>query len=329
MRRAACAALLLAFAAGAGAMSWSDLWLRKDQQAEAALEAGQAAAAANLFEDPRLRGYADLKAQRYAEAAKQLAPLSDPESQYNRGNALARGGELRAALAAYDAALKRAPPGSPLMRDAKANRDLVARQLQEQHGNGKNQPGQPPGGGRQSGKDQSGKDQSGKDDHSASQGGSAGAPPSQPENPQQAGAAGQQSQASNGGAPGTSTPATPDGSAPPRQPPGAASRDAQPPPQPSDAEQARQAERDARAALEPASRQPPPGAGTGSSSAGTGSSSGGSTAARAPADAPPKPPTEQALALDQWLRWIPDDPGGLLRRKFLIEHMMKQRDGAQ
>jgi Ca-activated chloride channel homolog len=28
--------------------------------------------------------------------------------------------------------------------------------------------------------------------------------------------------------------------------------------------------------------------------------------------------------MDQWLRQIPDDPAGLLRRKFLIEHMMKQ-----
>ncbi len=34
--------------------------------------------------------------------------------------------------------------------------------------------------------------------------------------------------------------------------------------------------------------------------------------------------TEQSLALEQWLRQIPDDPGGLLRRKFLIEHLSKQ-----
>ena len=41
----------------------------------------------------------------------------------------------------------------------------------------------------------------------------------------------------------------------------------------------------------------------------------------------PNPRTEQQLAEDQWLRRIPDDPGGLLRRKFLIQHM--QRQGAQ
>ena len=39
------------------------------------------------------------------------------------------------------------------------------------------------------------------------------------------------------------------------------------------------------------------------------------------------PQTEQQLALEQWLRQIPDDPGGLLRRKFMIEHWMKQQQG--
>ena len=42
--------------------------------------------------------------------------------------------------------------------------------------------------------------------------------------------------------------------------------------------------------------------------------------------ASPEPPrSEQALALDQWLRGIPEDSGELLRRKFMIEHMMKQQ----
>jgi Ca-activated chloride channel family protein len=40
---------------------------------------------------------------------------------------------------------------------------------------------------------------------------------------------------------------------------------------------------------------------------------------------PPPPPSEQAIAMDQWLRTIPDDSGELLQRKFMIEHLMKQR----
>ena len=48
----------------------------------------------------------------------------------------------------------------------------------------------------------------------------------------------------------------------------------------------------------------------------------------ATAETSSQPPSEQALALDQWLRGIPDDSGELLRRKFLIEHMMQQqKDG--
>ena len=42
-----------------------------------------------------------------------------------------------------------------------------------------------------------------------------------------------------------------------------------------------------------------------------------------------QPQREKALAEDQWLRAIPDDPGGLLRRKFLIEHMMRQQQSGQ
>ena len=38
-----------------------------------------------------------------------------------------------------------------------------------------------------------------------------------------------------------------------------------------------------------------------------------------------KPKSEQQIAQEQWLRSIPDDPGGLLRRKFLIEHMIRQQ----
>src|SRR3546814_10327034 len=38
-----------------------------------------------------------------------------------------------------------------------------------------------------------------------------------------------------------------------------------------------------------------------------------------------EPKSEQQLAEEQWLRQIPDDPGGLLRRKFMIAHLMRQQ----
>ena len=41
---------------------------------------------------------------------------------------------------------------------------------------------------------------------------------------------------------------------------------------------------------------------------------------------PDESPSERALAVEQWLRQIPDDPGGLLRRKFALEHRRKERE---
>jgi len=37
------------------------------------------------------------------------------------------------------------------------------------------------------------------------------------------------------------------------------------------------------------------------------------------------PMSEQELALEQWLRQVPDDPAGLLRRKFMLEHLLRQK----
>jgi Ca-activated chloride channel family protein len=124
---------------------WSDLWHTPDQQGQAMLDAGQPAQAANRFHDPRRRAYADLAAARYGEAARLLAPFHDARSQYNRGNALAGSGQLPAALAAYEAALKLTPTD----RDVRHNRDLIERALQQQQqqapqnrsGPGSRQPG--------------------------------------------------------------------------------------------------------------------------------------------------------------------------------------------
>ncbi|SFK68102.1 Ca-activated chloride channel family protein [Nitrosomonas aestuarii] len=36
-------------------------------------------------------------------------------------------------------------------------------------------------------------------------------------------------------------------------------------------------------------------------------------------------PSEEDIALEQWLRQIPEDPSGLLRRKFMLEHMQRKQ----
>ena len=116
--------LSILLAGSAQASAWSDLWYRRDQQGQHALQAGDSTRAADLFADPRRQAYAELQSGQYAAAAKRLEPFADAGSQYNRGNALANSGDLQGALNAYDGALKHADLESSLRRDAEHNRDL-------------------------------------------------------------------------------------------------------------------------------------------------------------------------------------------------------------
>ncbi len=312
------------FTAHAG--SWSDLWYRPDQQGERALRSGNPKEAASLYTDPRRQAYAQMKAGEYAEAAQRLAPLSDAESQYNRGNALARSGDLSSALTAYEDALKHSDLDPSLRQDAEKNRDLVARQLQQQ---------QKPPSGEQSKQSSAADKQQGTQSHSADTASKSGDSSSSPA--AQASKSQQGSQSAAQGAPGSaqSQDAAQGKEAGQDNPPGTSQRADQ---TASGARRADNPAADADAAQRAGPEQP------GKMQAGTERSDQSADAqaqaqaknsagadrtagsdALAPADAIPKSQTEQQLALNQWLRQIPDDPGGLLRRKFLIEHLMKQQ----
>ncbi|HET9019615.1 MAG TPA: hypothetical protein VFN46_08515 [Acetobacteraceae bacterium] len=295
-------------AAGAATL-WSDLWRTPDQQGQALLDAGEPAAAAARFRDPRRRAYADLRAGRNAPAAKLLAPFTDVESEYNRGNALARSGQLQAALAAYDAALKQAPRDA----DIRHNRDLVERALRHQPRSAQSSSGRGGQGAQRSAS-------------AGRQGQRSGAGQSQPNGGAQAASNGSQSGAGRSGNTGRQQPGAPQaagdrGSGASKESPG-------------------QARRDAAFAAAMARRRQHGGTGNSSGqqgSQGADSKAGPGGANRQPGSSglvaggtrtpPQKPESERQLALDQWLRQIPDSPAGLLRRKFLIEHMMRQQDG--
>ena len=317
--------------AASAASAWSNLWRTPDQQGQALLDAGRPAQAAERFQDPRRRAYADLEAGRYAAAAKLLAPFSDTESQYNRGNALAKSGQLQAALAAYDAALKQAPAD----KDIRHNRDLVERALRQQH-----QPQQSSRNGRQGGQGSASRGQQpqqspGQQGGSGSQqsnhgsqstaGGQAGSDDSR-SGANQPGNSGRQTSAQGSNSQGSNAPQATDadGSGSSKEAPG-------------------QAQSDAALAAELAREQRQRG-GPGNMMQGTqgqdsernGASQPALRGARKTTDAgnllaggtqtpKQKPETERQLALDQWLRQIPDSPAGLLQRKFLIEHMMRQQ----
>ncbi len=120
--------LLLAEPQTANAFEWQDLWLTPDQQGQRALAEGDAEAAASLFDNPQWHGSAAYQAQQYESAEQAFAQGDSANDWYNRGNALARGGKLEEALAAYQESLARDPDRS----DAKENLNLVEELLEQQ-----------------------------------------------------------------------------------------------------------------------------------------------------------------------------------------------------
>ncbi|BBP00529.1 tetratricopeptide repeat protein [Sulfuriferula nivalis] len=301
-------ALLLVTEQAMASELWDSLWLNANQRAEKMLSHGDAAGAAKFYQDSRHKAYAQLKAGDFANAAQGFSRFDDSDGNYNRGNALARAGKLQDAIKAYDAALAHDPKN----KDAKHNRDLLEKLKQQQppqskDGNkqsgqsdgkqGKQQDNNAKGSGDRQGQNnssQNGKDQQAKSAQSKPGGDakqSAGQQPS-PQN-QPADIAKSNAQANSQAQPNQSQSkqgqAQPASSANPQKA----------------ADDAAQAQRDASAAL--------------------GKSSDKNTVPAA-ADVPG---SEKQLAQEQWLRQIPDDPSGLLRRKFLIEHMLRQQGGQQ
>ncbi|MEA2108700.1 MAG: VWA domain-containing protein [Pseudomonadota bacterium] len=119
---------LLFHPAPAAAFNWHDLWQRPDQQAATAFQQKDYKEAAQLAKDSAWQAAALYRAGKFKQAAAALKPLNSASDHYNRGNALARAGELEKALAAYDQALKL----DPQMEDARFNRELVKKLLKQQ-----------------------------------------------------------------------------------------------------------------------------------------------------------------------------------------------------
>ena len=101
--------LLMAVPQPSYAFGFDDLWRRPDQQGEHLLKRHHPAEAARHFEDPQWQGVALYQAGDYAGAVQRFAQGSSAADHYNRGNALARSGELEAAIDAYEQALERQP----------------------------------------------------------------------------------------------------------------------------------------------------------------------------------------------------------------------------
>ena len=273
-------------AADVDAFEFADLWARRDQQAARAIEEGDTGRAAAIAPDLRWRGAALYRGGRYDESAEAFAGGDAADDHYNRGNALARAGDLRGALDAWREALAR----DPGHEDAEHNRKIVESLLESQP------PDEGQGGGGRGGDGSANPQDAG--------GGARDRARPRAEEDLRAGGRGESGEGASNPGDGVSDPG--DGS----ETGGG----------PEDRSGAGGGEHPGSAQVSEGSH-----AGRGSETGEADAEARGAGAASADrmrdgAGTETPLTEEQRLAYEQWLRRIPDDPGGLLRRKFALEY---------
>ena len=285
--------LLLLVPPSAQAFEWSELWQNSQQQAYEKYQQGAYQDAAKQFADPRWQAGSHYQAGDY-EAALGAAPQPETaDDWYNRGNMLAQSGTLQDALKAYDEALKRDPESA----DAKANRDLVEQALKQQNQQQQNDQGEQ---GQSSDQQdpQQGEDQKQQQSQGDNVDQSQNPDPGQQQNADQQ----NQKQSDNQQQAGQQA-------ADKQQ---NAAQDSKDKPQPqqahtADSEQQDQAAQAADQHQQEGEKQ-------------------GQQAAMADNSESQQPEDPE---LQQWLRRVPDDPGGLLRRKFQYQYRQMYQQGGQ
>jgi Ca-activated chloride channel family protein len=255
------------------ASAWDDLWQRRDQQADMALQAGDLERARQLAETPLRKGEAAYRAGDYASALSSFSANTSPQGHYNRGNALAQLGRYEEAVAAYDDALN----VNPKMVDAAHNKAEVEKFLEQQQQQPQNDENSQSPNSDQTESGQADNSQSG--DINDEQNGSKQAEnnPEEQASPENGTEAEQNTQQQAGNNEDTDNPADEANTADQQTKPGSGSDE----PVVADAQQ-------------------------------------------------DTTDLEQQQADERWLRRVPDDPGGLLRRKFLYQYSQRgvQRDSA-
>ncbi len=279
----------------AQALDWQDLWLRSDQQAARALAQDDPQRAAELFKDPAWKGAAAYRNNDFETAAQAFTETNDAAGFYNLGNSLAHGNQLESALAAYEKALQL----NPELADAAFNRDIVNKLLEQQQQSESNSDSEKQQSDNQESADNSAQKQNSEqaqntEDKSAQ---------SKDEN-----SGNQQTPPAPGDKGSPDTPQTKPDATGKQEDPNAEAENVNP--TQNNTATAETAENDQSRSADPENpdQESPP----------------ESTAAlqddpdAAPLDA------DKQQALEQWLRQIPDDPSGLMRRKF--EYEARQRD---
>ncbi len=332
------------------ASTWDDLWRRPDQQAAKALAAGDYAKASELATDADRRGSAEYKRGNYASALDNFAQSKGADADYNRGNALAKLGRYQDAIAAYDKSLKANPS-----EDARVNKAAVEALLKQQQ-SAQQQSAQQQASNSQQDASQKDKSQSSGGGQNSSSTKTQGASSSDGKGGQTGATSGEGQQPENakkpdGGAQsaassreqGKDNPSrdAKSGNAGDQQSPArdSASRsagsgnhsDQQESDRSGTAQQNKPGNQFAEAAKKLDEQRAGGKADDNPTAGGTPGSAG---QAQLPAIAKPHPEggsedgaqpldSEEQMAAEQWLRRIPDDPGGLLRRKFLYQYRQR------
>lgn len=276
----------------ASAIEFNNLWKTGNQQAHQALENGDATTAAEKFTDPNWKASAEYRAGDFDNAANSFAEIDTADAHYNRGNALARGGKLDEAIAAYKQALEI----NPEMQDATDNKALLEQlkeqqQDQEQQSGDKNEDGEQQENSEQESSDGESDEDSESNENSESGESGDSNQQNKPADDDKSGEENLENSAENEG--------------------NSEEEDSEQNPEETEEEQAQDSEaesEDEKESEDESSEQQEQTDKQGEDSA--------QTAAMEDTDMSP----EEKQAIEQWLRQIPDDPGGLLRNKFKYQY---------
>lgn len=277
----------------AQAFDWGALWQRPDQRAWEALQQGDAPAARELARDPALGGAAAYREGDFEAAIERFSATDDATGHYNRGNALAKAGRYQEALAAYDRALDMQPDFPDAAANRKAVEDWLRQQPEQQSQQGDSSEGDS-GGEGESQSSGDGEPQPGEESEGEPR------PSEGDESQSQDGASSEPSESEQGDAQDAEPPN------PSQDGEGEDSQGDAPSPEESEGEADRYAEEMQQALDEATDEEAESGQ--------------------------PQLSTEEAerqQAMEHLLQRVPDDPGGLLRRKFQLEFQRRQQEGGR
>lgn len=279
------------------ALSWEELWNNKNQRGVDAFEKGQHDQAAKLFKNEQWQAAAHYKAGEFEKALELFDKSSNSEALYNKGNVLAKLGRLEDAIRTYEQVLEK----DPKHEDAAYNKNLLEEHLKQQE----NQQGDQE-------QDKQQQDDSGKDSDQANQSG---------EQEQQQNSAQQQNQGDS--QQGSNADNAQQSDTNEMQNQSSAS-------QQNDNSQQQQQNNEAQQSLLEDEQQQ--------------SQQDNNSVAKQQKDENPEKQqqvqtsqtqemeqqqAEIIRANEQWLRRIPDDPGGLLRRKFRYQSQINPQQNAK